>query len=70
VELGKKWVAAAVAPVSRIAEALRRPRPRPVMRELDLDVALTSNYQPGTPQTPGTDGPFADGGEGSIALMS
>ncbi|MDQ6945024.1 MAG: transposase [Actinomycetota bacterium] len=57
VELGKKWVAAAVAPVSRIAEALlvsrqslykvqrirqavRRPRPRPVMRELDLDVQV------------------------------
>jgi hypothetical protein len=33
-------------------------------------LALTSNYQPGTPQTPGTDGPFADGGEGAIALMS
>lgn len=31
-------------------------------------VALEAAYQPGTPDNPGTDGPFADGGNGVIAL--
>jgi hypothetical protein len=31
-------------------------------------VQLVSGYQPGTPQNPGTDGPFADGSEGAIGL--
>ncbi|HEV2952483.1 MAG TPA: hypothetical protein VG015_00130 [Candidatus Dormibacteraeota bacterium] len=30
--------------------------------------SLAGNYQPGTPQNPGTDGPFADGGMGAIGL--
>lgn len=74
-ELGKKWVAAAVAPVSRIARALlvsrqslykpqrirqavRRPRPRPVMRDLDLDVPVGPEHL-----TPEETRPGAGGGD-------
>lgn len=56
-ELGRKWVAAAVAPVARIAQALlvsrqslykpgrerqviARPKPRPLMRSLDVGVEI------------------------------
>ena len=32
-------------------------------------IVLEASYSPGSPQNPGTDGPFADGGNGLLALL-